>query len=248
MAAPTETQQAQPLYQFQGFREVHGPNSYKALVHIPPGNGPFPMLMYLHGAGEQGGDLHGILSEGATGTPPVALMQGKALPVLAEQFVVVAPHTSSGWRPATVSKFLDFILSDGLDLHLDPERFYVTGHSMGGHGALSVAAATRRFAAAVPVAGSGLPDVASLQGVAVWAFHGRNDVIVPSVYSEKLMAALRKAGATEENARLTLYDEAPPPPGWPTYHGHASTIPAYATPELYEWLLAHRLNRAHTEM
>ena len=28
--------------------------------------------------------------------------------------------------------------------------------------------------------------------------------------------------------KLTLYDDAPAPPGWPDYFGHASTIPAYA--------------------
>ena len=36
------------------------------------------------------------------------------------------------------------------------------------------------------------------------------------------------------------HDGAPAPVGWPDYDGHASTIPAYSTPELYKWLLEQR--------
>ena len=32
----------------------------------------------------------------------------------------------------------------------------------------------------------------------------------------------------EDDVKLTLYDDAPAPPGWPDYFGHTSTIPAYA--------------------
>jgi len=226
-------------------RELRDPHGYEALAYEPPAGGaPWPLLLYLHGAGEQGGKLHEILSEGATGTPPVALSQGKAIPGLADHFAVVAPHTSHGWRPRQVSKFLDFLLSAESGLHLDPSRLYVTGHSMGGSGALVAAASTRRFAAAVPVAAAGAPPAASLAGVPIWAFHGRNDVIVPSGYSEDLIEELWRNGASREEVRLTLYEDAPAPPGWPDYYGHASTIPAYSTPELYEWLLAHRLEGA----
>ena len=52
-----------------------------------------------------------------------------------------------------------------------------------------------------------------------------------------LIKGLRGLGAPEAESRLTLYDDAPAPVGWPTYFGHASTIPAYATEELYSWML-----------
>lgn len=226
------------------------PDSYEAFAYIPPAaassssEGGWPLLLYLHGAGEMGGKLQDIISEGATGTPPVALKQGKAVPELADNFVVVAPHTKRGWQPGVLSKFLDFLLGPALvdvGVSLDHTRFYVTGHSMGGAGALAAAAGTQRFAAVVPVAPSGRVKAAALRDMAVWAFHGRNDVIVPSEYSERLVDDLRQAGKPEKRARLTLYENAPAPPGWDTYYGHASTIPAYATPELYTWLLAHQL-------
>ena len=78
--------------------EIRDPNTFAALVYPPPqADEPLPLLLYLHGAGESGSHLWDIISEGATGTPPVELHFGRALPALAQQFCVVAPQTASGW-------------------------------------------------------------------------------------------------------------------------------------------------------
>ncbi|CAE7684953.1 unnamed protein product [Symbiodinium sp. CCMP2592] len=218
---------------------VKDPDSYEALVFRPqegPGEN-LPLLLYLHGAGEMHGSLHEIISEGATGTPPVELTYARA-PKILSRFVVVAPHTAEGWSVQRVVKFLDFLLRSDLDL--DPARLYVTGHSMGGAGAL-LAATSRRFAAVVPVAASAAPPAEKLRGVPIWAFHGKNDVIVPSYITSELIQALWRNGASQEDVKVTLYDNAPAPHGWPDYFGHASTIPAYAETDLYEWLLQQQL-------
>jgi len=227
-------------------REISDPSTgLHALVHAPksPPDGRLPLLLYLHGAGESGNDVRELISEGATGTPPVELERGTALAGLSRKFVMVAPQTAHGWDPEELGRFLDFLLMPGA-AHglpaLDPKRLYVTGHSMGGAGALG-AGTTRRFAAVVPVAPAGSVRASDLHGVPLWAFHGKNDVVVPSEYSERLVKKLRSIGANESEVRLTLYEEAPAPVGWPSYSGHASTIPAYSTPELYRWLLEQRL-------
>ena len=221
-------------------REIHGGGMH-ALVHAPRERAAvMPLLLYLHGAGESGSNVRELISEGATGTPPVELEHGTAPPALASSFVMVAPQTARGWSRGVVSEFLDYLLSDASGLALDPRRCYVTGHSMGGGGALA-AGATRRFAAVAPVAPAGHVPPAALKGVPVWAFHGRNDVVVPSRTSEALIKGLRGLGAPEAESRLTLYDDAPAPVGWPSYFGHASTIPAYATEELYSWMLERAL-------
>ena len=224
-------------------REVHDPASgFTALVYEPPNpQGPMPLLLYLHGAGESGMRVRELISEGATGTPPVELENGRALSVLARRFVTVAPQTSHGWAAEEVGRLLDFLL-DAKGAHglaLDPQRCYVTGHSMGGAGAIA-AGTLRRFAAVVPVAPAGSVPPRELLGVPVWAFHGKNDVVVPYSYSEHLITRLRSLGANESDARLTLYEQAPAPVGWPDYDGHASTILAYSTLELYKWLLEQR--------
>jgi len=220
-------------------KEISDPKTFVALAHAPrAASEPMPLLLYLHGAGESGSNIREIISEGATGTPPVELEHGTALPALQHQFVVVAPQTSRGWEASEVVAFLDFLLSGAAGLpSIDPKRCYITGHSMGGAGAL-YAAASRRFAAVVPVAPAGSVRPADLRGIPVWAFHGKNDVVVPSEYSERLIRGLLRGGANESEAKLTLYDAAPAPKGWPDYDGHGSPMPAYATAELYKWLLA----------
>jgi len=145
-------------------REIHDPTTgFTALVHVPPANPSgeteevaLPLLVYLHGAGESGNNVRDLISEGATGTPVVELEYKRALPILSSRFVMVAPQTNHGWRPEKVHQFLDFLLS-GQQQHglpnMDETRCYVTGHSMGGAGALYAAATRtrRRFAAVVPV-------------------------------------------------------------------------------------------------
>ena len=89
----------------------------------------------------------------ATGHPPLprlielvaskvadftALNHSGALPALAQQFCVVAPQTASGWPAARVHAFMRFLLAaeSPLPCRIDPSRCFVTGHSMGGSGAL----------------------------------------------------------------------------------------------------------------
>lgn len=217
---------------------------FNALVYVPLSDTAqsLPLLLYLHGAGEVGDNLSKLMEEGATGTPIVELEAGRAPSDLATNFVVVAPQSKGGWDSLEIARFMDFVLKRWPNV--DPSRCYVTGHSMGGVGALHAAATTNKFAACVPVAPAGAIRPHLLLGRPVWAFHGQNDIVVPYSFSEHLISALRRAGANPEDARLTLYEEAPTPPGWPESVGHAATIPAYATRDLYSWLLAHDLTTA----
>ena len=61
-----------PAMAWQHLKEIKDPQTYAALVYEPQGSGPWPLLLYLHGAGESGSNVADLISEGATGTPPVA--------------------------------------------------------------------------------------------------------------------------------------------------------------------------------
>ena len=115
----------------------------------------FPLLLFLHGAGESGSNPQELLAEGATGTP-TSLAKAHA-PHL-EQFIVASPQTDRGWdgQPGElVVKLLDELLEDKR-LKIDAHRVYLSGVSMGGAGVWSVASAhPARFAAIVPVCGYG---------------------------------------------------------------------------------------------
>ena len=76
------------------------------------------------------------------------------------QFVVVAPQTSRGWAPDEVAAFVKFLQGR---LSLDASRLYVTGHSMGGSGALH-AATTGVFAACAALCRNQPVSMSQLRG------------------------------------------------------------------------------------
>jgi predicted peptidase len=215
------------------FENGPGPHDRLAyLVHVPPGPPPdeapgWPVLLYLHGAGERGSDPEALKRQG--------------LPRLVERhadfpFVTVAPQCAAGsaWYryPRTLLALLDDVLAR---LPVDPARVYLTGNSMGGYGTWGLAGRhPERFAAIAPVCGGGLrtdgfPARAhALRRMPVWAFHGALDEVVPPGESQRLVDALRAEGA---EVRFTLYPDL----------GHDSWSRAYGDPALYAWLLAHRL-------
>jgi len=176
----------------------------------------WPLLLFLHGAGERGNDLNLVKKHG----PPKLIEAGKEFP-----FIVVSPQCPKNrrWEPFELAALLDEITEKH---KVDQDRIYVTGLSMGGFGTWSLAAyQPQRVAALVPICGGGEPIIARLlTPVPAWVFHGAKDTVVPLERSEKMVEAMRQAGGT---VKFTVYPEA----------GHDSWTETYANPELYEWLL-----------
>lgn len=201
---------------------VHRDGGYSYLLHLPEGHSGepgWPLLLFLHGVGERGDDLEKVKAQGL----PRVIEEGADLP-----FVAVSPQCGSGryWANELLIPLLDEVVA----LHrIDPDRVYVTGLSMGGYGTWNLAIEQPwRFAAAVPVCGGGDPRrVGRLRRIPVWAFHGAKDPVVPVSASRRMVEALARCGG---DARLTIYPET----------GHDCWTETYASPELYEWLLAHQ--------
>ncbi len=90
-------------------------------------------------------------------------MKGGALPKLLETqdypFIVVSPQSDEGgWDPDALNALLDEVIAQ---YHVDEERVYVTGFSMGGFGTWTLAEAhPERFAAIAPICGGGNPELA----------------------------------------------------------------------------------------
>ena len=42
---------APPTMSWQHLKAIKDPNTYEALLYEPQGSGPWPLLLYLHGAG-----------------------------------------------------------------------------------------------------------------------------------------------------------------------------------------------------
>jgi pimeloyl-ACP methyl ester carboxylesterase/2-polyprenyl-3-methyl-5-hydroxy-6-metoxy-1,4-benzoquinol methylase len=179
----------------------------------------WPLLLFLHGAGERGDDLELVKKHG----PPKIVETKKDFP-----FVVVSPQCRRDrrWEPVSLVALLDEITAN---FKIDEDRIYVTGLSMGGFGTWSLAAHTpHRFAAIVPICGGGEPRwTRRFAHLPVWVFHGAKDWTVPLERSQEMVDALENH---DGNVRFTVYPEA----------GHDAWTEAYDKPELYQWLLEHK--------
>ena len=191
-------------------------------VTPPPAEG-YPLVIFLHGAGERGDDLNLVTIHGW----PRYACEGEEYP-----FILVAPQLPEGkhWcgQVNTLDGFLDALLRE---LPVDPKRVYITGLSDGGTGTwLWGENSPSRFAAIIPVCGAGIRWMTyELVHTPVWAFHGEADGAILCEESVRMADRLRAIGG---EARLTLYPEV----------GHDCWTRAYTDPALIEWMLAQRLS------
>ncbi len=195
----------------------------KYLLFLPEGYGEkqqhWPVILFLHGAGERGSDLEKVKVHG----PPKIVQSKKDFP-----FIVVSPQCPENewWSNDVLIALLDEVVDK---YAVDMERIYLTGLSLGGYGTWALAAEhPKRFAAIAPVCGGGKRFWANkLKNVPIWAFHGGKDRLVPLKETEEMVEAVRNRGG---DARLTVYPDA----------GHDSWTVTYNNQELYDWFLKHR--------
>jgi predicted peptidase len=201
--------------------------SYDYLLFLPEGYGKsrkrWPLMLFLHGAGESGTNLPKIKKLG----PPMIVDSKPDFP-----FILVSPQSSgNGWNPDALNALLNEVMHD---YRVDKDRVYLTGPSMGGTGTWTLASAhPERFAAIAPVSSGGeTGDVKKLLHMPIWAFQGEKDPTVKVSRIEATVAAFRAAGS---NIKLTIYPEAK----------HDAWTQAYNDPELYRWLLEQKRKPWH---
>ncbi|MGE5608986.1 MAG: prolyl oligopeptidase family serine peptidase [Bacillota bacterium] len=179
----------------------------------------WPLILFLHGAGERGSDVNKVKVHGV----PKIVEGKKDFP-----FIVVSPQCPEDrwWEPFELNALLDEIMAS---YRVDADRVYLTGLSMGGFGTWDLAMRSPgRFAAIAPICGGGNPVMAfRIKDIPAWVFHGEADPVVPLQRSVEMVEALKKVKA---DVKFTTY------PGV----GHDSWTQTYENPELYTWFLSHR--------
>jgi len=199
--------------------------SYRYLLFLPEGYGQkkqrWPVILFLHGAGERGSDLNLVKKHG----PPKIVEERKDFP-----FIVISPQCpEDAWWTNETDGLINLLDDIVANYNVDKERIYLTGLSMGGYGTWALAAEyPERFAAIAPICGGGRRIMAEkFEDVPVWAFHGAKDPVVPLKESEDIVNAIKERGG---DAKLTVYPEA----------GHDSWTETYNNQAIYDWFMQHR--------
>lgn len=195
----------------------------------------YPLVLFLHGAGERGTDNEITLKHFAPALSSPDAREKYPCFVLVPQcpknkrWVEVDWSAKSHIQPIGMSKPMQLTLSLLKQIEkkfkIDEKRIYLTGLSMGGFGSWDlIARLPDKFAAVVPVCGGGDEQTAvKFRKIPVWAFHGALDKVVIPERSRNMIEALKKSGA---QPKYTEYPEV----------GHDSWKKAYATAELWVWL------------
>lgn len=199
---------------------------YSYLLTLPEGYETdtakeWPLLVFLHGAGERGTDLELLKKHG----PPKLIAAGKKFDA-----IVVCPQVPTGniWNEHGVKALTDEIIRTH---RVDTSRLYLTGISMGGFGTWDTALAyPDTYAAIAPIcggAGVGFVMAERIKDLPCWIFHGDKDGAVSVDFSTRMHGALQKVGSS---AKLTIY------PGV----GHDSWTQTYDNEEFWTWLFAQK--------
>ena len=197
----------------------------------------YPLVLFLHGAGERGNDNEKQLTHGG---------QMFLNPVNREKYPAFVQCPESGYwayenRPQSfiptqmpVGKEMPSVfqaVKELLDMYLanpqvDKSRIYIMGLSMGAMGTYDmVSRFPDIFAAAVPICGTVNPTrLSAARNVAFRIFHGDADDVVPVAGSRQAYKALKAAGASVEF------------PGC----NHGSWNPAFNYPDFMKWLFTQK--------
>jgi predicted peptidase len=205
------------------------------------GDAKYPLVVFLHGAGERGDDNDAQLAHG---------VREFARPQARQKYpcFLIAPQCPNGKRwvevdwsshshtlpkqPSDPMRLtLELVESIQKEIPIDARRIYITGLSMGGYGVWdALARKPKLFAAAVPVCGGAdLNTAKTVRDVPVWMFHGDQDSAVPVSRSRDMAAALKKAGG---HPKYTEYRGV----------GHNCWDSAYQDSDMFAWLFAQKRN------
>jgi predicted peptidase len=209
----------------QGFYE-YTPPGY-------PGSVEWPLIVALHGGGENG-----------DGSSELIKLQGNGIPKLISKddwpdtrpYVVLMPQNTGEGRPSAeqIQTFIDWAVAN---YAVDPRYVYLTAYSMGAYGAWEYLQENldTQIAAIVPISGSGVSAWEAvgcdLARVGIWAFHGDSDDVVATSGTTVPMAEIAECAsppAKENNA--TIYPDV-------SHNAWDRTYDLSEGHDIYDWFL-----------
>lgn len=208
----------------------------------------YPIILFLHGAGERGKDNNKQLTHGSKlfadkmnrgAFPAIVIFPqcpqddywanvavDRSTKPLTLSFPTEAPPTKA--LSLTMLLMEDFLSKP----YANKQKVYVGGLSMGGMGTFEILhRKPDMFAAAISICGGGNPDgvKAYANKTELWVFHGAKDDVVDPQLSIQMVSAYLKAGG---KPNFTLYAN----------DNHNSWDAAFAEPQLLTWLFSKSKN------
>lgn len=206
----------------------------------------YPVILFLHGAGERGSDNEKQLTHGSKlFLDPSNQVKYPAIVIMPQcpansywstvkidrntkptTFVFEYPKEPN-WPLAAAVSIVKTLVKEKV---ADKKRLYIMGLSMGGMGTFeAISRNPKLFAAAAPICGGA--DLHFVKKYAkklpLWVFHGDADAVVPVRHSREAVAALKEAGA---NPTYTEY------PGV----NHNSWDNVFKEPNLFSWMFSYK--------
>ena len=209
----------------------------------------YPLVVFLHGAGQRGKDNQKQLLNGASlflreanrkQFPTIVIFPQCSLNDFWARTRII--NTSKDSTPFKFEYLTDVPMNKGLNLvshlldslatakNINAKQIYIGGLSMGGMGTFELL--WRKpdfFAGAFPICGGGNPSTVSLygKGFPIWVFHGDKDPVVDVNDSRKMVEALK---AVEADVKYTEYAGVK----------HDSWKKAFQEPKLLAWLFSQK--------
>ncbi len=202
----------------------------------------YPLILFLHGAGERGDDNEAQLKNAVQllFDRDDKLMSGAI--VVAPQCPVDNQWVDTPWENGNYSvaevpesnelaAAFELVLAVAEKYSCDPARFYVMGLSMGGFGAWDLMMRHEgMFAAGIPICGGADPEMAEIfMETPVFTFHGTADTTVPYDGTAEMVEAIEDLGSRVVN--FISYNN----------DGHGIWDKAAKEEGLTEWLFSQKL-------
>ena len=212
----------------------------KPLNYEPQNADLYPLIIFLHGAGERGND--NVLQLTYIDTIFGKDWFRKKYPCfiiipqcpLEKRWVEVDWKLPEHKQPTEISEQLQMVLEimekEIKENKIDTNRIYVVGLSMGGFGTWDlITRFPNKFAAAIPICGGAdVTKACSIKHLPIWAFHGAKDKVVMVERSRKMIEAMQKCGA---KPIYTEYKNS----------GHLIWNKVFANKKVWEWLFSNRI-------
>lgn len=205
----------------------------------------YPVLFFLHGAGERGSNneaqlIHGsklfLNPENRKNFPAIIIFPQCpqddywANVLINEDKKLERFSFQKGGKPGKAMELLVALVAKiKSERFSDNDRFYVGGLSMGAMGTYEI---LRRkpnvFASAFAICGGDhVENVKKYKHVPLWIFHGAKDSVVPIQKSEIVVNELKRLNS---DVKFRVYPDA----------NHNSWDPAFAEPDFLSWIFSYR--------